>query len=140
MNFVTPFDLFSALLESYLSQLKLSRRHQSLKMPISTLKMRFFYVYASCLKETRVLYATCLYNTRVYLENATIFIATHVSYTSICIATRVYLLHTRLMSLQPVYSCEKYVFLSLGSLVSYATDSFSCNQFVFDPISSEAYK
>ena len=63
-----------------------------------------------------------IYNTRVCPK-----------YTTICIATHVYLLHTRLMSLQPAYSCQKYVFRSLDSLGGYATDSFSCNYFFFDP-------
>ena len=61
-------------------------------------------------------------------------------YMMICIETHVYLLHMQLMSLQPTYSCQKYVFQSLGSLGGYATYSFSCNYFAFDPISSETYK
>ena len=64
--------------------------------------MIFFYVHASCLKETRVLHMTCLYNTRVYPENATI-----------CIATHVYPLKTRLMSLQLACSCQKNTFFEI---------------------------
>ena len=40
-SFVTLFDFFSAPLEIYLSQVKLSKRCQSLKMPKSALKWDF---------------------------------------------------------------------------------------------------
>ena len=75
-----------------------------------------------------------MYNTHVFPKYVTIYIATHA-----------YLLAFKwLLSLQPVYAswkCQnKYVFLNSGSLGSYATDSFSCNYFVFEPIYSERYK
>ena len=92
-------------------------------------KNDIFYAHVSFLKETRMLYMTCLYNTCVYPENA-----------NICIETHVYLLHMQLMSLQPMCSCQKYIFWNSSSLVGYAIDSFSCNYFVFDPISSQEYK
>ena len=51
MSYVTPFDLISTPLERYLSQLKPSRRNQSLKMHKHTIKMRYFDVYVSFLKD-----------------------------------------------------------------------------------------
>ena len=98
-------------------------------MPRSTLKMTFFDVYASFLKETRICTRLAIYNTHVCLKYVTFYIVTHVYllvYATVVSATRVHLLK---MS-------KKYVFLNSGSLGSYATDSFSCNYFVFDPNSS----
>ena len=69
---VTLFDLFSAPLERYLSQLKLSRRHKSLKMPKSTLKMRFFMYTRVAFRKptccTRLVYIilACSLNTRLF--------------------------------------------------------------------------
>ena len=50
-------------------------------MPKNTLKMSFFYVYTSLLKETHVRTRVAIYNSRVRLK-----------YTTFCIATHVYLL------------------------------------------------
>ena len=44
LSYVTPFDLIFAPLERYFCELKLSRRHLSLKMPRNTLKMSFWCV------------------------------------------------------------------------------------------------
>ena len=84
----------------------------------------------------RVFLRKLAYGTRLAIYNTRVC----PKYVTICIATRLYLLDMRLMSLQLAYSCQKYVCLSLGSLGGYATNSFSCNYFVFDPISSETYK
>ena len=129
MSFVTLFDLVSAPFERYFSSLKLSRRHQSLKMARNTLKMSFFYVYACFLMETRIRTQVAIYNSRVRLKYATFCIATRIYllvYATVVSATRVHLLK---MS-------KKYIFWNSSSLGSYATDSFSCNYFVFDPNSS----
>ena len=98
-------------------------------MPKSTLKMSFFYVYAGFLKETRICMWISIYNTRVRLKYVTLYIAT---YTYLLVyMTFVFETHVRLLKMS-----KKYVFWNLSSLGSYATDSFSCNYFVFDPNSS----
>ena len=74
LSSVTPFDLISAPLEIYFSQLKLSRRHQSLKIPRNTLKMHFFCVFTTLLicksriiRESRVLQVANSYIRRLLL-------------------------------------------------------------------------
>ena len=96
LSFVTPFDLIFVPLEIYFSYLKLSSRHQSLKMPKNTLKMSFFCLYVTCLKANprmirdllsiipayvrELLIYTTFYtnNPRVFLVYATIVSTTHV--------------------------------------------------------------
>ena len=81
MSFVTPFDLISTPLERHLSYIKLSRRHQSFKIPKSTLKMSSFNVYVSFLKETRICMRLAIYNTHIRLKYMNFCIATDVSTT-----------------------------------------------------------
>ena len=80
-----------------------------------------------------------LHDTHVFPKFATIYIATHGQYVSIVTETHVYHLNTRLLFLKPAYfSCrhqQQKNYLILGSLGGYATDSFSCNYFIFNPIS-----
>ena len=92
-------------------------------------KYEFFYVYASFLKETHVHMRVAIYNSHVCLKYMTFYIATHVyllMYATVVSATSV-----RLLKMS-----KKYVFWNSGSLGSYATDSFNCNYFVFEPNSS----
>ena len=90
-------------------------------------------MYVSFLKATRVCTRVAIYNSRVCLKYVTFYIETHVyllMYVIVVSATRV-----RLLKMS-----KKYEFLKFGSLGSYATHSFSCNYFVFDPISLQAFK
>ena len=92
-------------------------------------KKEYFDVYASFLKETHIRTWLDIYNTHVHLKYVTFYIATCVYllvYVTIVSATR-----KRLLKMS-----KKYVFWNSGSLGSYATNSFSCNYFVFDPNSS----
>ena len=70
-----------------------------------------------------------LYNTHVHLKYMNFYIATHLYL--LMYATVVSATHVRLLKMS-----KKYIFWNSGSLGSYATDSFSCNYFVFDPNSS----
>ena len=92
-------------------------------------KMSFFVCTRLSLRQTRIRTRVAIYNSCVRLKYATF-----------CIATRVYLLvyatvvsatHVRLLKMS-----KNYLFWNSGSLGTYATDSFSCNYFVFDPNSS----
>ena len=92
-------------------------------------KNEFFDVYVSFLKETCVRMRISLYNSHVRLKYATFCIATHIYL--LVYVTVVSAIGVRLPKMQ-----KKYVFWNPGSLGSYATDSFSCNYFVFNPNSS----
>ena len=77
----------------------------------------------SFLKETHVRTRVSIYNSRVCLKYVTFCIETHVYL--IVYVTVVSVTHVRLLKM----SKNTY----LGSLGSYANDSFNCNYFVFDP-------
>ena len=68
--------------------------------------------------------------TFVFVNVVTVTCEYRLEFTTVVTATCKYVLYMPKMD----------VFQILASLGGYATDSFSCNYFVFDPISSEAYK
>ena len=81
------------------------------------------------IKETRICTRVAIYNSHIHLKymnflhcNPCVILV----YATIVSATRV-----RLLKMS-----KKYEFWILGSLGSYATNSFNCNYFVFAPISS----
>ena len=81
------------------------------------------------LKETHVCMRVAIYNSRMHLKYMTFYIETRVYllvYATIVSATQVHLLK---MS-------KNYMFWNSGSLGSYATNSFNCNYFVFNPNTS----
>ena len=93
------------------------------------LKNEFFLYTWLSLKETRVWHTTCqLYNPRVLL------------YVTFCTRNmRVFFVYATMVfsnPRMPLKTVKKHAFWNSGSLGSYATDSFSCNYFVFAPNSS----
>ena len=140
LSFVASFELIYMPLEIYFSWLKLSRRHQSLKMPKNTLKMSFFVYTQLSLKENRVHTRLALYNTCIRTWVAIYNSHVRLIYMTLCIGNLRMPPRVRECCFwnprTPPENVKKQFFWISGSLGSYATDSFSCNYFVFTPNSS----
>ena len=105
LSSVTPFDFIFTSLERYFSYLKLSKRHQSLKMPRNTLKMSFWCIHNFPLRKPAYVHEL-LYIIVTYALNTWLFY----------IATCVYSSCMRLLYLQPMYAswkCQKNTYFEI---------------------------